>query len=135
VKHPTTDTKRILNEIALFVTARSTCAVEAIQVWDIITALRAFDCHQPLESVKEKRLKELTTGRIRGLSGICPWAGSMRTTPLTPDEQAERDVLLYSPFVADHFRGHYINAVVAIRHVYGYDLKFERALEEDGDND
>jgi len=134
VKHPTTDTKRILNEIRLFVRTYSTCGVEAIQVWHILTALRAFDCHEAVDFVEEGQLKDLTTGRIRGVTGIYPASGSARITPLTPNERVERDRLLRSPFVAEHFRGHYINAVAAIRHVYRYDLESERALEEDAHN-
>lgn len=73
-----------------------------------------------------ERLKFLTTARIRAI--VTPnYFGDINPIPLTEYERIERnEFILYSP---RHFKSHYQEAVLAIKEVFGYDLRHEKPVE------
>jgi len=90
-------------------------------IWGIITALRGPD-------TDNKRLKELTTARIRSIINIEHHGLVCRKEPLTVAEQRERDRLLDSASV--HFKFHYNDACTAICLLYKYNLLTEQSTED-----
>lgn len=109
-------------------------------VYDILAALRGPDFSFTRErvgasgriadEVKTRRLKELTTQRIRAVVGMPVYQSSamVRTSPLSKEEQTERNSLLWDKETPEHFRQHYEFAVAAIRNLYFYDLRNESPL-------
>lgn len=99
------------------------------QFQKVISALRGPDFVVPnqegyLPKGGLERLKYLTTGRIRAI--VAPnYFGDRTMQPLCGHEQIERDEWL--DYVPKHFKSHYKEAVDAIKHVYKWDLKNEKA--------
>ena len=95
-------------------------------LWNILTALRGPDLG---DNAENQRLKELTTGRIRGILGIVEDRFYVRHDVLSPDSILERDELLeksvrqhpISEFQNTHFFFHFVLAMLALRRL-GYDI-------------
>ena len=95
-------------------------------IWDIISALRGPD-YEFKDIEDNRRLKELTTARIRGVLQLEGAIGiAVETRPLSPEDRIERDMLLQS--TNNHFRSHYRYAVEAIKVLYNYDLNSEEEI-------
>jgi hypothetical protein len=75
-------------------------------------------------------IKSFTTARIRGflyskVLGTCP-SGATWPEPLTPTQMATRDAFLSK--CSRRYYAHYMNAVLVIKEVFGYDLITETDL-------
>ena len=99
---------------------------ESLNLWSLLSALRGPDF---IDGFNTDYLKDFTTSRIRAILRIGTRFGMSRTTPLTQAERVQRDDLLNRPGMR-HFRGHYLNACGAIKHLKGYDLLNEIDLKE-----
>jgi hypothetical protein len=87
---------------------------------DILSALRGPDISHDESSF----LKWYTTSRIRAI--VCPaYVGDVNIEPLTRAQMHKRDTMLMS---SNHFESHYFSACMAIRALFGYDLKTEQEL-------
>ena len=88
---------------------------------DILCALRGPDNDSDRNESLE--LKVLTTGRIRGFV-LKDYLGAHKITPLSEEEQIERDKLLHlhNYKYGNHFGNHYHKAVARIKILIGYDL-------------
>ena len=93
-------------------------------LWYLLTSLRSFDGALPTDDAMLE-LKNLTTERIRAVAGFNHGSRLKlhRELPLSLEEQDRRDQLLNQ--AGRHFKNHYLEAVMAIRCLYGYDLKTE----------
>jgi hypothetical protein len=93
-------------------------------LWNLLTALRGPDSD-------DEELKFVTTGRIRAVIGMRPYAGSsgavINPLPLRIDQKETRLARLASPNEC-HFKNHYELAMIAVRAIYGYELMEEKEL-------
>jgi hypothetical protein len=97
------------------------------EFWAVILALRGPDCPGSSQSkipaktsLKCSKLKDLTTERIRAITGLGGYGMSFRYTELSRKEVFERNKLLrQSSF---HFRQHFIRAMLALREMKGYTI-------------
>lgn len=128
--------QRLLREIQKVLKLESR---EAEALWSILTALRGPDAiYRDGCFVLHNKLKELTTARLRGFlidragcSGLLRRANSgltVRSSPLTLQEQRERDVLLRQPDVDSHFESHISQAYNGVKHIFQYNLWNEQDL-------
>jgi hypothetical protein len=99
------------------------------KIWNIVSALRGPDATKFNDNFPHDidTLKELTTGRIRGLIGHCSNSGAViHSEPLTEEEIEERDKLLiaFSDAYGDHFYHHFIRALIALND-FGFPISDE----------
>lgn len=88
-----------------------------VELWDMLTALRGCD-------TDNRELKILTTARLRGFLGLRAIGCDIASYPLPIGKRERRDQLLN--VAPEHFRNHFLWAVMAVWLAYGYNLLTEQ---------